>query len=56
MDIDSHEEAVDGGRDGSMGGTDTSHGAAVVGGGILGTDDGWESGMMASGCRVWVRV
>jgi len=30
--MDRNDEAVEGGSEGSMGGTDTSHGAAVVGG------------------------
>jgi len=30
--IDCNDEAVEGGSEGSMGGTETSHGAAVVGG------------------------
>jgi hypothetical protein len=48
--IDSHEDAVEGGRDGSIGGTDTSHGAAVVGGWIgIGIEDETNPG---SGYRV----
>ena len=37
--IDSHDDAVEGGREGSIGGAeDTSHGAAVVGGMTTGVD------------------
>jgi hypothetical protein len=37
--IDSHDDAVDGGKEGSRGGADdTSHGAAVVGGRIVPDD------------------
>ena len=36
--IDSHDDAVEGGREGSIGGADTSHGAAVVGGTTIGVD------------------